>query len=128
MWRAASPTIQRRALVAGLVLPMLLWPIYHARNERLADEGRLSRRVMTLLMTRLPTARVDAVVFEDDPQARPALWHAFGGLLPEVVALAAGRPLLVSLEGVPESGLHRDIPADARVLRVALVNGEPVVR
>jgi hypothetical protein len=127
VWRDLPPVTSRRTVAAALMLLLLLVPVYRSRNARLASEARLSSRVMAWVgdaVRRQPD--IDAIVFIDSPDERPTLWAAFGSLLPEAIALETGRRLIVSFEETPEPDMRRAIPHGARVLRMKLVNGQPV--
>jgi hypothetical protein len=124
MWRDVALATRTRVFTAALLLPFLLWPLYHARNASLSSQGRLSAHVIAYVhdaVTRDPA--IDAIVFQDDPQQRPTLFATFGGLLPLAVELETGRSIVVSLEGAADEGVRRNIPAGAHVLRVKLVDG-----
>jgi hypothetical protein len=121
------PASRRRATgIAALLLPALLWPVYHARNQRLAHEARLSASAMASL-TALRGAQppVGAIVLVDDRAARPSLYHAFGSLAPDAVALALDRPIPVSLDNTPDD-LSRPVPAGVVTRRFRLSNGQLV--
>jgi hypothetical protein len=124
MWRDVAIATRTRVLAAALLLPFLLWPLYHARNASLSGQGRLSAHVMAYVrdaVARDPA--IDAIVFQDDPRQRPTLFATFGGLLPLAVELETGRSIVVSLEGAADEGVRREIPSGAHVLRVKLVDG-----
>jgi hypothetical protein len=126
-WDAIPAGRRRLALAVALVLPLGLWPVYHARNERLANEARLSADVMRTL-TGLAGAQppVGGLVLVDDPTARPSLYQAFGPHLPDAAALALGRPIPVSLDNTPEPGLAAPIPAGVTTRRFKLENGQMI--
>jgi hypothetical protein len=122
-WRSLAPPGRIRALLAAAVLPLLLWPVYHARNQRLANEARLSAAVVRALAPlRAAAPPVSGLVLVDDRLARPSLYHAFGPHLSEAVALTLGRPIPVSLDNTPDD-LSRPVPAGAGTRRFALSGG-----
>jgi hypothetical protein len=126
VWRTAPARSARVAAIGGLLLPLALWPAYHSRNQRLANEARLSAEVMAILSRHAVAARpVTGVVLIDDPRARPSLYHAFGPHLPDAAALAFGRPIPVSLDNSPEAS-PQPVPAGPATLRFAL-SGDRVI-
>jgi hypothetical protein len=115
---------QRIALAAALALPVLLWPIYSLRNQRLANEARLSTTVVrTIVPLRGAVPAIDGLVFVDDQRVRPSLYQAFGPHLPDAVALTIGRPIPVSLDNTPEPALAQPLPAGPTTRRFLLENG-----
>ena len=122
-WGALTPPGRRRALVAAMILPLALWPVYHARNQRLANEARLSAAVMRTLAPLGDAAPpIGGLVFVDDQRARPSLYQAFGPHLPDAVALAIGRPIPVSLDNTPDAGLSHPTPDGPTTRRFRLEN------
>ena len=112
LWTGLADGRRRLVLAGALVLPFALWPVYHARNQRLANEARLSAAVLRELSPLgAATPPVSGLVFLDDPGARPSLYQAFGPHLPDAAALTLGRPIDVSLEGTPEAALAHPVPA-----------------
>ena len=127
-WASVSGRARRLAVAAvAALLPLALWPVYHARNQRLANEARLSAEVMRTLSRHAYAARpLTGVVLVDDPHARPSLYHAFGSLLPDAAALAFGRPIPVSLDNTPEPNLSQAVPDGPATRRFRLENGRLV--
>jgi hypothetical protein len=127
-WASVPGRGRRLAMMAAAaLLPLALWPVYHARNQRLANEARLSAEVMRTLSRHAYAARpLTGVVLVDDPRARPSLYHAFGSLLPDAAALAFGRPIPVSLDNTPEPNLSQPVPEDPATRRFRLENGRLV--
>lgn len=122
-WEAMPASRRRTAAVAALLLPALLWPVYRARNQRLANEARLSASAMaTLTALRGAQPPVEAIVLVDDPAARPSLYHAFGSLAPDAAALALERPIPVSLDNTPDD-LSRPVPDGPGTRRFRLSEG-----
>jgi hypothetical protein len=123
-WDAIPDRRRRLALPVALLLPIGLWPVYHARNQRLANEARLSAEVMRTL-TGLASAQppVDGLIVTDDARARPSLYQAFGPHLPDAAALALGRPVPVSLDNTPEASLAPALPTGIATRRFRLENG-----
>ena len=126
LWAAMPASRRRPTAVAALLLPVLLWPVYHARNQRLANEARLSASAMaTLSALRGAQPAVEALVLVDDGAARPSLYHAFGSLAPDAAALALGRPIPVSLDNTPDD-LSRPLPSGVVTRRFRLTEGRLV--
>jgi hypothetical protein len=126
-WASVSGRTRRLAATVAALLPLALWPVYHARNQRLANEARLSAEVMRTLSQHAYAARpLTGVVLVDDPRARPSLYHAFGGLLPDAAALAFGRPIPVSLDNTPEPNLSQPVPDGPATRHFRLENGRLV--
>jgi hypothetical protein len=126
LWDGMPASRRRATGIAALVLPVLLWPVYHARNQRLANEARLSASAMaTLTALRGTQPPVEAIVLADDRAARPSLYHAFGSLAPDAVALALERPIPVSLDNTPED-LSRPVPEGPGTRRFRLSDGSLV--
>jgi hypothetical protein len=124
VWDGVGTRTARLAIAGALLLPLALWPVYHARNQRLANEARLSAMVMrTLAPLRDAAPASDGAVFVDDPRARPSLYHAFGPHLPDAVALAIGRSIPVSLDNTPGAGLSGPTPNSPSTRRFRLENG-----
>jgi hypothetical protein len=123
-WDDVGTGRRRIAVAVALVLPVALWPIYHLRNQRLANEARLSaavlRDIAPLGAVKPPLA---GVVVVDDPRVRPSLYQAFGPHLPDAVALTIGRSIPVSLDNTPEPGLALPIPDGPATRRFRLENG-----
>ena len=92
LWRTIPDARRGTACAAALALPLVLWPVYHARNQRLKNEGALSTtllaRVERELTLRPSLARI---VVYDDPAARPSAASALGETLPDAVFLTTGR-------------------------------------
>jgi hypothetical protein len=127
-WASVSGRTRRLAMTgAAALLPLALWPVYHARNQRLANEARLSAEVMRTLSRHAYAERpLTGVVLADDPRARPSLYHAFGGLLPDAAALAFGRSIPVSLDNTPEPSLSQPVPEGPATRHFRLENGRLV--
>jgi hypothetical protein len=87
----SRPGRVRGALAVLSLVPLLLFPVFRARNEGLVAPAELSATVLKDLQ--LSTARFTGgarIVLVDDPIARFNLDAAFGALFPDAVALALG--------------------------------------
>jgi hypothetical protein len=108
LWPQTSKRRQRSMVIAALVLPFLLWPVYRSRNVRWVELADLSRD--TLLVIGGEAARIpdgSLVVLRDDRSTRANFNNVFGTLYPEAAALAFDSrfelwidPPPVELEGV----------------------------
>ena len=115
---------QRWAIVLALGLPIALWPIYHLRNQRLANEARLSAATLrTIAPLRDASPPIAGLVVVDDQRVRPSLYQAFGPHLPDAVALTLGRSIPVSLDNTPDAALARAIVSGPGTRRFRLENG-----
>jgi hypothetical protein len=78
LWDGIAESRKRRLIIAGLLLPLLLWPVYHSRNRPAVREAELSQRTLAALQ-RVATARGagTSVLLEDDLSERPSLDNAF---------------------------------------------------
>ncbi len=104
IWRTIPPRRAAVAVGAALALPLALWPVYHARNQRLKDEAILSSAILATIHEHL-AARPDVsrIVVFDDPAARPSATSALGEKLDDAVRLTAGRALPATI--VPDAVL-----------------------
>ncbi len=118
-WRVLPDGRRRTVLTAGILLPFLLWPVYHARNGRLRSEAVLSTTALEDLARAVEAGgdTVRSVVLLDAPQVRPSLRDSFGTLVQEATDLVLARPIQVRLEPLAE----REEPTDAMVRGADLV-------
>lgn len=80
-----------RTLAVASVIPLLLVPVYRARNVRLVAPADLSATVLRdVERAATPFPAGVRLVLIDDPAARFTLDAAFGGLLPDALALTLG--------------------------------------
>jgi hypothetical protein len=102
--RMQSDTVRKRLLVAAVLVPIVLYPVYTARMRRMAALTTLSGRVIHTL--REVNARVEGgqvVVLRDDRRARPNLAEVFGTLLPEARSILVPNAGELWLDPPPES-------------------------
>jgi hypothetical protein len=86
------PARARNALTALVILPIVLLPIYRARNVRWVALADLSSHVMAETRRTADAAPTGGqIILLDDPGARMNLDGAFGTLFPDAVAIAIGR-------------------------------------
>jgi hypothetical protein len=88
IWREMPVHRQPAAVVTGLVLLFLLFPVYRGRNSRLVSEAELSRATLTAIGRAAPASRGPTLlVIKDDRATRPSLNDAFGTMLQDAVDL-----------------------------------------
>jgi hypothetical protein len=86
-----QPSRALRTLAVASVIPLLLVPVYRARNVRLVAPADLSATVLRdVERAATPFPAGVRLVLIDDPAARFTLDAAFGGLLPDALALTLG--------------------------------------
>lgn len=125
--RGASPVRVRRAAIAALLLPVLLWPVYHARNRRWVSVADFSTAVVEDLARALPDVPEGAVVIlEDDRSAHANVGSAFGNFVPDAALLHLGRRLTVAIE--PPLPGDAPVVITGRAVRLAVRNGRLVRR
>jgi hypothetical protein len=91
--------IHRRLVAAALVLPLLLLPVYWARNARWIEIAELSSETFDAIQ-RVVRERpdVDRLTFRDDRSTRRSFADTYDQLLPEAVRLAAGRDIRAEID------------------------------
>ena len=97
-----STRVQRRAILAGLALPLLLWPVYYSRNRNSVREADLSARTIAALQ-RIASEHGEgtAVRLRDDRSHRPSLDHSFGTLVQDAADLMVTPPITVWIDPPP---------------------------
>jgi len=102
-------------------MPLVLWPVYHARNGPLLREAELSTSTLTALqvvaMERGPGA---VVIVHDDRSSKLSLINPFGGFLQDAADLIVRPRIQVWLD--PPAGPERpnvirpsDVAAELRL-------------
>jgi hypothetical protein len=117
LWESQAAPASRRRLLAAIVVPVLLLPVYWSRNERwveLADLGGDTFAMVRRIVRDTPEVR--QLVFEDDRGTRRSLLNTYGALLPPAVTLATGRAIPVWLEPPPDDWRGSELvnPSDAK--------------
>jgi hypothetical protein len=132
VWSRATTAARSRLVVAGLVLPFLLLPVYWSRNVRHAKGALLSAHWLNDLKTSGDDIPGDHVlVLVDDRQLDPTeqLPAAFGMLVEIAVRDTLGRPVRTWIEPPPNgwqtAGLQRPDAAAPKVV-FALKHGHLV--
>ena len=91
LWRSATCRTGHRALIAGIVLPVCLIPVYKARTQEFVRLSDLSTQVVRDIIDETRNLPADsAVVIVDDPATRMNVSAIFGTLLNEAVLLEDG--------------------------------------
>jgi hypothetical protein len=127
-WSAQLDDIRRRrAVLAGLAIPFLLWPVYHFRNKDLVDATDVSARTMTALQRVADRKGANAVVvIEDDRSRRASVDTALGTGLQDAVDLLVTPRVAVWLDPPPADaelgGITR--APEKRDVTLRLENGE----
>jgi hypothetical protein len=86
-----QPSRALRTLAVASVIPLLLVPVYRARNVRLVAPADLSATVLRdVERVATPFPAGVRLVLIDDPSTRLTLDAAFGGLLPDALTLTLG--------------------------------------
>jgi len=125
-WSFVTPIRRRNAVIAGLAVPFLLWPVYHARNRVSVREAELSARTLhELQRVALAHGPGFAVVLVDDRSGRPSLDNSFGTGLQEAADLMVTPRILVWTDPPPaDAALTNWKPPTHVDLTLTLKNGE----
>ena len=101
-WPSISTHRQRRAVLAGLALPMLLWPVYSSRNRNSVREAELSAHTISALQQVASEHGEGAVVLlRDDRSQKPSLDNSFGTLIQDAADLMVTPPIKVWIDPPP---------------------------
>jgi hypothetical protein len=128
LWQQAAAPARRRALIAATLFPVLVMPVYVARNHRWTDLARYSQSVLDGLSPDLPRMPENSwiVILDRDRHDRVNVQSAFGTLITDAVRLRANRPLNVWVEPplstAETAGMHAPCPTCPTVRRV-VTNG-----
>jgi hypothetical protein len=97
-WSAADAPHRRRALVAGILLPICLVPVYRSRTASvaLADFSTQALRDIREETRDAPEGAVLVIV--DDRRTRISISTAFGAMINDAVLLTTGRHLGMWIE------------------------------
>ena len=99
VWSSVPRSRQRNAVLAGLALPFLLWPVYRERNSRWVREADLSSQTIAVLRSVASERGAGTtVLLEDDRSARPSLDNSFGAAFPRAVDLLVSPPIVAWIE------------------------------
>jgi hypothetical protein len=129
-WLQLDERQRSRAVLAGLILPFALWPVYHFRNKDLVDATDVSARTLTALQ-QVATAQGanTVVVIKDDRSRRASVDTALGTGLqdavdmvvtPRVAVWIDPPPADAELGGIAPAPAHPDVTLrlkDGRIVR-----------
>jgi hypothetical protein len=102
VWPFVPTRRQRLALWIGLLLPFVLWPVYHARNGRWVREAELSSETIKDLQEVAKEHGSSAtVLLKDDASERPSLVSTFGSTLPAAVRVMVSPQMIASIDPPP---------------------------
>ncbi len=124
-WIVTPAGGQSRAVIAGLLLPFALWPVYHARNRGSVGEAELSRAALAALQ-RVAAERGEGaiVTLRDDPGARPSLDDAFGTIAQGAADLMITPKIVVWVDPPPRDAALAGLEPPARSdVTIALRDG-----
>jgi hypothetical protein len=101
-WSQLDATRRGRVVLAGLILPFALWPVYHLRNKDLVDATDVSARTLAALQ-QVASARGanTVVVIKDDRSRRASVDTALGTGLQEAVDMVVTPRVAVWMDPPP---------------------------
>jgi hypothetical protein len=104
MWPQVTVRSRRALVTIGLVLPIALLPVYHARGERWVSAAQLSTSVLLQLEEEV-AARPDVrtIILRDHRVNRANLANAFGPAGSDIASLISDRPLDVQVIPPPHT-------------------------
>ena len=116
---SVSARLQRRAVLAGLALPILLWPVYHSRNRNSVREAELSAQTIGALQ-RIAGEHGEgaAVLLRDDRLQKPSLDNSFGTLIQDAADLTVTPPIKVWIDPPPVDAALAGLQPPSRVTTV----------
>jgi hypothetical protein len=101
-WSSVPPHRQRIAIVAGLLLPLCLWPILFSRTRNAVSEAELSTATIAELRAAATERGAGAcVLLRDDRSRKPSFAGAFGTLGQEAADLMVQPPVSIWIEPPP---------------------------
>jgi hypothetical protein len=112
-------------IAAGLILPLICFPIYRSRNQSWVANARLSRAVLGQLIDMSSNSGTRAFILIDEQSSRTNLHNAFGSALSVVPRLMSDRPLTIWVEppapGMEAAGMKAP-ERDAQTVVLRLVD------
>jgi hypothetical protein len=91
-WTLASPARRRHALAAAVLVPLLMWPVYHARTLRWVAMAEFSTKALDELEIALLEFPDDTeILIADDRHARANMASVFSTLLRDAFLVTTGR-------------------------------------
>ena len=123
----APAATRRRAAIAGIVLPLLLLPVYWSRNMRWVELADLSAATFAAISDEASTIPANTLIeLRDDRSTRASFQNTFGTLYPKAAHwYFAGRHQLWIEPPPPE---HADLSRPQPAASVFELRGHTVVR
>ena len=119
VWCQLDAPRRMRTVLAGLLLPFALWPVYHFRNKDLVDATDVSARTIAALQEVAAAYGANTVVvIKDDRSRRASVDTAFGTGLQDVVDIVVTPRVAVWMDPPP---------ADAELGGIAAAPAHPDV-
>lgn len=115
LWRELAPANAMRTATAALVLPFVLWPLYHVRNRRWVEPADRSTVVLAGIAQwagHLPAG--STLTIEDEQQDRVSIDSVFGSQLPAAVNLTLANHLNVRVRTTRTPDIGRPAPDSGR--------------
>lgn len=126
-WSTLSWAACRRAVLILTATPLVLWPVYHARNGPLRREAELSTSTLTALQVLATEHGPGAVVIvHDDRSSKPSLINPFGGFLQDAADLIVRPRIQVWLDPPAEPERPRLPPPSDAAAELRLKSGSIV--
>jgi hypothetical protein len=128
-WSRLDRQQQMRAIQAGVIIPFLLWPVYHFRNKDLVDATDVSARTIAALRRVAQQRGANAtVVLKDDRSHRASIDTALGTGLQDAADLLVSPRIKVWMDPPPADAELGGIgPAPAHTdVTLRLKDGEVV--
>jgi hypothetical protein len=98
-WSLARASRRQYALVSAVLLPLLLWPVYHARTKRWVGIAEFSALALSELEAATRNLPEDSdILIADARSARANMASAFSTLLREAFLLTSGRYMTFYVE------------------------------
>jgi len=125
-WRRLDARQRWRAVAVGVALPFCLWPVYHARNRRMAAEAELSAQTLSVIQGQTDVHAGNLVILlKDDRTGKPSLDDSFGALLQSAVNLVVSPRVVAAIDPPPTDDPTRRLTSRPDVTLV-LKNGRLV--
>jgi hypothetical protein len=106
---SSTPRAVTRIAAMLVILPMLLLPVYRARNARLRNEAMLSTNVLRLVKRyAADTPSLSKVIVVDHGSGRPSARDAFGDLLPVAIQMVTGTQVTADIVSSLDSNVVRE--------------------
>jgi hypothetical protein len=107
-WEAANQPRRQYALVGAIVVPLLLWPVYHARTERWVGMAEFSTRAIAELKSVTANLPDDSdILIVDDRSQRANAASVFSTMLRDAFLVMTGRFMTFYVEPVIDNAEAR---------------------